>query len=399
MRIEDRVLQEDALALERLGQGPGAFGQIVQLEVDGPARGKDRDDGLQLLAGGGLVERDAQGLLVDAAEVHPGRLGRRHQVLELLLARLDAQGVEELLVLGLESEQRQRAGEQRGVEVHVLGDGAQAFGPVIDGIHSRHDREQRLGGADVAGRLLAADVLLARLQRHAQRGVALGILRDADDAPGQMAHIFISNGEIGRVGAAETERNPEALRRAHRHVGAQLARRQEQRERKHVGSHDHPDRGSVGPLDKAPRVDQGAVRGGILQERAEDRGGAEVERRGVAGVHRDAQRLGPGANDREGLRVAVARDEERLRRLGPGDGMQERHRFGRRGALVEQRGVRDRQSGQIDDHGLVVEQRLEPPLRDLGLIGRVLRIPAGVLEDVALDDRRRDGIGITHSNE
>jgi hypothetical protein len=30
----------------------------------------------------------------------------------------------------------------------------------------------------------------------------------------------------------------------------------------------------------------------------------------------------------------------------------------------------------------------EPPLADLRLVGRVLGVPAGVLEDVAADDRR-----------
>jgi hypothetical protein len=33
---------------------------------------------------------------------------------------------------------------------------------VVDGVHARHDREQHLGGADVARRLVAADGLLAR---------------------------------------------------------------------------------------------------------------------------------------------------------------------------------------------------------------------------------------------
>ena len=54
--------------------------------------------------------------------------------------------------------------------------------PVVDGVHAGHHREQHLRGADVAGRLLAADVLLARLQRHAQRRLAVRVLGDADEA-------------------------------------------------------------------------------------------------------------------------------------------------------------------------------------------------------------------------
>src|SRR3546814_2099946 len=46
------------------------------------------------------------------------------------------------------------------------------------------------------------------------------------------------------------------------------------------------------------------------------------------------------------------------------------HRFGRGRRLVEHRGVRHRHAGQVHDHGLVVEQRLEPALADFGLVGR-----------------------------
>ena len=39
-----------------------------------------------------------------------------------------------------------------------------------------------------------------------------------------------------------------------------------------------------------------------------------------------------------------------------------------------------------------LEQRLETPLRNLRLIRRVGRVPAGIFEDVPLDDRRHDAI-------
>ncbi len=53
---------------------------------------------------------------------------------------------------------------------------------MVDGVEGRHVGEQRLGGADVAGGLVAADVLLARLQRHAVGDVAGGVVAGADDA-------------------------------------------------------------------------------------------------------------------------------------------------------------------------------------------------------------------------
>ena len=47
-------------------------------------------------------------------------------------------------------------------------------------------------------------------------------------------------------------------------------------------------------------------------------------------------------------------------------------------------------AGQVAHHRLEVEQRFEPALGDLGLIRRVRRVPAGVLEHVPQDDARRD---------
>jgi len=44
------------------------------------------------------------------------------------------------------------------------------------------------------------------------------------------------------------------------------------------------------------------------------------------------------------------------------------------------------QAGEIGDDRLEIEQGLEAALGDLGLIGRVSGIPAGVFEDGALDD-------------
>jgi hypothetical protein len=74
------------------------------------------------------------------------------------------------------------------------------------------------------------------------------------------------------------------------------------------------------------------------------------------------------------------------------------HRLGRGGGLVEQRRVGQRQTGEVGDHGLVVEQRLEPTLGDLCLVGRVGGVPAGVLEHVALDDRRHDAAVVAQAD-
>ena len=81
------------------------------------------------------------------------------------------------------------------------------------------------------------------------------------------------------------------------------------------------------------------------------------------------------------------------------DRMTKRHRLGRGGRFVEQRGICDIERGQVGDHRLKIEQRFEAALRNLGLVRRVGRVPAGIFQNVALDDRRHDAIGVAGPNE
>ena len=105
----------------------------------------------------------------------------------------------------------ERLGEVRGMAMHAPGDFAQAFGAVVDGIHRCHHGEQNLGGADVAGRLVATDVLLAGLERQAEGGIAGGVFRDSDEAAGEAAFVFVARGEEGSVGTAEARGDTKAL--------------------------------------------------------------------------------------------------------------------------------------------------------------------------------------------
>ena len=97
-------------------------------------------------------------------------------------------------------------------------------------------------------------------------------------------------------------------------------------------------------------------------------------------------------HDVDRLRMAARVDEEGRLPFLPARLVRHEHRLGRRRSLVEQRRVRDLEPGEIDHHRLEVQQRLQPPLRDLRLIRRVRRVPAGILEDVPLDDRRRERV-------
>ena len=42
------------------------------------------------------------------------------------------------------------------------------------------------------------------------------------------------------------------------------------------------------------------------------------------------------------------------------------------------------------DHRLEIQERLKPALRDLGLVRRVLGVPARIFQNISLNHRRRD---------
>jgi hypothetical protein len=95
--------------------------------------------------------------------------------------------------------------------------------------------------------------------------------------------------------------------------------------------------------------------------------------------------------------MAVFRNEENISAVAQTE--RHRHGFGGGGGFVEHRGVGDIERGEVGHHRLKIQQRFEPALGNLCLIGRVLRIPAGIFEDAALDDRWRDGVVITLADE
>ena len=122
-----------------------------------------------------------------------------------------------------------------GLEVHAFGDLAQAFRPVITGVHGSHVGEQCLGRADVAGGFFAANMLFAGLQRKAQGRAAAGIFGNADDAAGHVAFEVVAGGEEGGVRSAVTERDTKTLGAADGDVRAEFTRRFEERESEEIG--------------------------------------------------------------------------------------------------------------------------------------------------------------------
>src|SRR5882724_6342994 len=106
---------------------------------------------------------------------------------------------------------------------------AQSTRAVIDGIHRRDDSEENLRRADIARRLFAADVLLARLQGQTIGGPSIGIVRNAYKTAWHVTFISIARGEIGGMRSAESERHAETLRVADGDIGSEFARWFDQR--------------------------------------------------------------------------------------------------------------------------------------------------------------------------
>jgi hypothetical protein len=204
--------------------------------------------------------------------------------------------------------------------------------------------------------------------------------------PGIARFIASRQAMKAACGPAVAQRHAEALRRAHGDIGIHRAGLPDQRQRQQDRRHDRHRLLGMERRDGVGEIAQVPVGAGILENRSEHR--CRVERLGRADDDLDAQRFGPGAHHRDVLRMTVFVHEEPAR-LGLGHALGHHHRLGAGRGLVEKRGIGDRQACQVRHHRLEVQKRLQPALRDLGLVGRVGGIPGRVLQHVALDRGRR----------
>jgi hypothetical protein len=240
-------------------------------------------------------------------------------------------------------------------------------------------------------------VLLARLQRHAQRGLAGRVPRHADDAAGHGAQVSRARRHESGMRPAVARLHAEALCRSDGDIRPELARRRENEQRKRIDPHGHQAACGMHAGDQLARVADAAVSIGILDMAAEH--ACRVQRAPrVADLQFDSGPLGARANHGADLRMAGVVEKKHLRGIRARAAHQ-RHRLGRRGGFIQERGVGHRQAGEIDRHLLEGEKRLQAALRDLGLVGRVRGVPAGVLEHVALDYRGRVAVVTAHPDE
>ena len=306
-------------------------------------------------------------------------------------------GVEEVLRDHLVA-QRLHAGGQRGRGgVHAGGDAAQSIRTVIDAVEGGDVGKQRLCGADVAGGLVAADVLFARLDGKAQRGTTVRVAADTDQATRHAAHEGVLGGEVRGVWAAKAHRHTEALHGSERHIRAQFARRREQRQGQRIGHHRHQRAGGLHLGDHAAPIGHATIGGRIGEQCTAVVLGREVGGVRVTHHQRHAQSLRAGLDHRDGLRMAVGGHEEGLALAITGTQAQA-HGLGRRGAFIEQACTGHFHAGELGAHGLEVQQALQSTLRHFGLIGRVLRVPTRILEHVSQDHRGRDAVVVAHAD-
>ena len=300
----------------------------------------------------------------------------------------------------LDAARAQRGREPDGEPVHAPRDRAQTFGAVV---------RRRTSPAMTASSTWAVQMLLVAFsrrmccsrvcKREPERGAALRVDRHADQAAGQRAPVLVAHREVRGVRAAEAERHPEPLRRADHRVGAHLARRRDEREREQVGDDAHQ---------RAARVRRRSITGARSRSRPLLPGYCTSTPKQPS-IVLPARRGSPtttsipsGSARVRTTSIVCGCASASTRKTSPSFGVeavQHRHRLGRGRALVEQRRVGEIHTGEVADHRLEVEQRLEPALADLGLVRRVRGVPRRVLEHVAQDHRRRDRVVVAEPDQ
>ena len=187
-------------------------------------------------------------------------------------------------------------------------------------------------------------IMLAGLQGEAVGRVALGVDRHADQAARHRALVGVAAGQVGRMWAAVAHRHAETLGGAADDVGVPFAWRHEQRQRQQVGRHAQGGIVAVGEVGQRAQVVHLPGGGRVLRERAEEVARLHQLRQRLrrgADPELDAQRRRARAQHLDGLRMAVAGDQEDGA-LGLHAAARQGHGLGRGGGLVEHR---DRKSG------------------------------------------------------
>ena len=237
----------------------------------------------------------------------------------------------------------ERLGERHGVGVVDAGEAPQAGFAQQRHVDGEGQHAQAGVGADVGGRLLAADVLLARRQGQHEAAPAFLVDGLAAQAPGHLPHVFLACGEQADIGAAEGERIADRLALADDDVGAHGARRPHEAERDGLRHHGDQQRaGGMRLLGQLAEIVQMAVEVRRLHHHARhrivDMRGEVLVARRCRGRH-DGLVIGKARHRRDGLAIVRVQVAGQHRLAAPGDAMRHQHGFRRRRRAVVHGGV------------------------------------------------------------
>ena len=279
-----------------------------------------------------------------------------------------------------------------GLRRRQLADADEALAGERREVDRGHERAEGHVGADVGGRLAAADVLLARLQGEHEAALPVAVHRGADETARHPADELLLGREDTEVRPPEAQRHAKPLPFADDDIRAEPSRRFENAQVHGVGDDDQQRPRRVRELRGGREVFQAPVevraldderrrlRSDELLQRGEV--GHAVRRRGVA--QPDSRPLAVRGRHAAIERVHAAREDD----LGPlGDGVGHQRRLGQGRRAVIDRRVRHVHAGELGDHRLVLVDRPQGPLARLGLVGRVRR------EELAARDQVVDRAG------
>lgn len=286
--------------------------------------------------------------------------------------------------------------DSTGVTEVADGHFAELLRAVIDGVHGRHVGEEGLGRADVAGGLFTTNVLLAGLKSKTKSTSASAVLGDTDNTAGKTALAGFLSGHESGVGTTKAERNTPALGVTKRNISAPFTGRSEEGQGRDIGSARKQSSLSVSEVSQILEVTNATVGIGVLDHDTDEVVTESLDlilgvgRREVHDLDFDVEALSTAMHDADGGVVKHVGDDIRLvGSLGAGSGEAvpgHGHGLGGSSAFVEKRGIGDRKTSEVSNHGLEVEERLKTALANLGLVGSVAGVPCRVLENVALND-------------
>src|SRR5438093_3593943 len=307
-----------------------------------------------------------------------------------VLSDFDRDGVKKGRWPNVPAQRQETSLEARGGLMDAARNRFQAVRTMINGIHGSNYGHQDRGRANVRGGLLTSDVLFTRLQRQPVGLVAATVHGNADEPARESALVDVLRCDMGRMWTAETHRQTEALHRTDRDVSTELARRLEQCQCERIGRQYQDCAGSLQPRDRLAKIADVAERARVLNNCPENYPRINVLHR-IADGNPPTQGFGSGLQNGESLRMAIPigkKDSSPQLR----NSFRHGHRFCRSRGFVEERGIGDVQRGEIRDHGLEIEQRLESTLTYFRLIWRVGGVPSRILQNVALNDGRQDRV-------